>query len=216
MSPTSPSPFPFFVPAQTPNVPTGPEPFFDFGPPGPVYITPWILQAWGGLPPFLNINDFSKTGENQDAIVGALNQVYSELDDRCANFLGGRANVEAYMSLLYGHDLIGHGTFHPALAAGRNVSVTNAITGGNGTNIPAGSAGAAITFNDAGAFFNSDYSTNNGRIAGNTDKARAFLWLHELGHGMNVLAQDLGNELAGRANNNLINDNCKDTLNKFK
>ncbi len=79
--------------------------------------------------------------------------------------------------------------------------------------------GQAVTINSLGAGFNSSYtspggrvyplSTNNGRIPGGNNAALGFILLHELAHNTGVLAHDLGDDKAGRRNNDLIQKHCK-------
>ncbi len=80
-------------------------------------------------------------------------------------------------------------------------------------------AGQAITINTLGAGFNSTctspqgktypLSTDNGRIPGGTNAALGFILFHELAHNTGVIAHDLGNDKAGRRNNDLIRKHCK-------
>ena len=50
-----------------------------------------------------------------------------------------------------------------------------------------------------------------------TDKAGAFILLHEFGHIMNATGfkSDNGNVEAGKSNNDVIHNNCQETLRKI-
>ena len=89
------------------------------------------------------------------------------------------------------------------------VSTANAVAGVSGTDLETGYS--LLTVNLQGAFFNSDRSTDSGRIAGGSDEAKAFILLHEIAH----LTQAAGfqeNDSAPAiqlANNDLVHDNCQ-------
>jgi hypothetical protein len=59
---------------------------------------------------------------------------------------------------------------------------------------------------------------NGGTISGGTPKAKIFIILHEIAHGVETpgFLPDFNNPTAGKINDTLINDNCGNTLKKFK
>lgn len=133
------------------------------------------------------------------------------IDDRCANLFGGRDAFVQRVNQLTAVDGAGlaKGIAHAQIAPTEfrpDSGVTNAIT-----------TGESIIVNTYGAFFSDEVTTNNGRIQGGTDKAGAFILLHEFGHIMNApdFRNDNGNAEAGRRNNDIINDNCGGTLRRF-
>jgi hypothetical protein len=70
----------------------------------------------------------------------------------------------------------------------------------------------AVFVNDNDAFFSSSYSTDKGRLKGNTTAARDFILLHEPGHSLGVLKADFA-DAAGKRNDNAINSNCAKRFN---
>src|SRR5262249_43437579 len=110
--------------------------------------------------------------------------------------------------------LYGVAPIPPKENADGTLSIRNGQSGGIG-----GIEGQAITINTLGAGFNSSYttpqgktyplSTDNGRIAGGKNRALGFIALHELAHNTGVIAHDLGDDKAGRNNNDLIRKHCK-------
>ncbi|MCX6620681.1 MAG: hypothetical protein NTY38_06315 [Acidobacteria bacterium] len=159
----------------------------------------------------------SKSGRNQTRIIDALTDIARSLDEDCAKFFGGRDGVLSRIS-----ELINDGS-SPYIAHGVMQSEINAFTGGRSGDFEGESLSQAedaigafaIMVNDNGAFFSAGGSTNNGKVTGATSAARSFILLHELAHSLDVsgFQPDYQNAPAGKANNNLINDNCERTFN---
>jgi len=81
--------------------------------------------------------------------------------------------------------------------------------------------GQAITVNNRGAFFSGSVGQTSltlgpNRIPGVTPRAQAFILLQELGHNTGVLEHDTGNPEAGKRNDRAIQENCGETLSKFR
>jgi len=75
--------------------------------------------------------------------------------------------------------------------------------------------------NPLGAFFYKNFlrapnTTDSGRIRGGSFQAQAFISLHELGHGTDVLEHDAGIPAAGGRNDDKIDKNCKKTIKAAK
>lgn len=86
------------------------------------------------------------------------------------------------------------------LAVGDFQTNIAAFTGTARTNLAPGNA--AIVVNNNGAFFNSGYTLDQGKIQGGTAEADVFVLLHELGHGLGAsrFQSDYNNKSAGTAN----------------
>jgi RHS repeat-associated protein len=162
------------------------------------------------------------SGLNADDVL--LNKVTNALqnlinllpkDPECLNWLcsqpkddKGNDNSKPldFLSQLLQFKLYGVVPIQPTQHGDGTLSIINGETGAI--------AGQAITINTLGAGFNSTYtspqgktyplSTDNGRIPGGTNTALGFILLHELAHNTGVIAHDLGDEKAGRNNNDLI------------
>jgi RHS repeat-associated protein len=168
---------------------------------------------------FIHVGDPSKTGSDEDRIRDVLGWIQANIDPNCAKWLSG---VSGAITGLLGNPAqpdtvtIGYGTFDT-----RNVA---AFTGNNPnqTDLP---PGYAITINAIGAFFVGTYTQNghgyglstNG-YAGGTSQAQVSILLHELAHLLNATGfqPDFQNPQAGAKNDNLIQKNCKKTLNAAK
>lgn len=130
------------------------------------------------------------------------------IDPKCENWLtGGTVKdledlFDSAMSIIGSADTI-KDTRNPDIVA-------NGITG-------VGANQVGIALNKQGAFFNADVTTNNGRISGNTDRARVFILIHELAHFNQVpgFQSDRGNAKAGTGNNNMIQKYCGTTLKRY-
>jgi RHS repeat-associated protein len=162
----------------------------------------------GGAPPpkskVLHITNISKSGSNYNAVVVRFNQISAGIDPQCEKFLdSGGGNVQSYISDLLSGDLLAVADFTTGIAA---------ITGTGGTDVPAGTA--AIIVNNLSAFFNSNYTVDNGMYTGGTGQAQVEILLHELGHALGATGfqNDYSNPGAGKSNDNLINQNCSKTI----
>jgi hypothetical protein len=161
---------------------------------------------------FINVNNPSKTGPQQDRIRSVMNWINTNVDDNCAKWLSGIG--DAISSLLGDPSddrtvLIGHGAF--------NNSGVAAFVGNSPsqTDIP---DGYAMTVNDMGLFFNSISGLTAGGYTGGTSKAQVFILLHELAHWVNAAGfqNDFQNSAATTANDNLVKQNCGKTINAAK
>jgi RHS repeat-associated protein len=152
-------------------------------------------------------NSWSKEGPKFGSVVSMIKSVMSRLDPDCERFLSANGPANDYVSTLLSADLVAVADFDVNKAAFTNIT---------GSNLPDGYA--AIVFNNNSAFFNSKYTVNQGKLRGGTDKARAFIVLHELAHGTyaNDFKPDLNISEAGTHNDKLIEKNCSKTLGSFK
>jgi hypothetical protein len=169
-------------------------------------------EVTAASPTYNFINLSSGPGYYQDRILRRLEELKELIDDRCASLFGGKDAFNRKMNELTAVDGAGNtkGIANAQIAPTEvrpDSGVTNAIASGS----------ELITVNIYGAFFSNDVTTNNGRIQGGTDKAGAFILLHEFGHIMNATGfkSDNGNVEVGKSNNDIIHNNCQDTLRKF-
>jgi hypothetical protein len=165
-----------------------------------------LFRSGGGRPP-LRVSNLHRSGSDIDAIKSRFAEIQQRLDPKCRAFLeSGGGNVNGFVGDLLGNDLLAAGSFRSSVAA---------FTGTAGTDVPKGYA--AMVVNDNGAFFNSGFTVDQGKLPGKTPKAQAFILLHELGHalGANGFQSDFNNSAAGQANDKLIEGNCQATLNTF-
>jgi len=163
-------------------------------------------------PTYNFINLSSSPGYYQDRILRRLEELKELIDDRCVSLFGGKDAFIRKINELTAVD----GAGDTKGIANAQISPTEVRPDSGVTNAVA-SGSELIIVNTYGAFFSNDVTTNNGRIQGGTDKAGAFILLHEFGHIMNApgFESDNGKEEEGRKNNDIINNNCKDTLRKF-
>jgi RHS repeat-associated protein len=173
----------------------------------------------GGGGGFIHVGNPSKTGPNEQRIRTVLDWINGNIDADCAGWLSGVgdaiAGLEGDASNL-DTVLIGHGTMNVGVSAftGNNVSQTD---------LP---PGYAITVNDAGAFFVGSYTNSSGQTmtlsangyAGGTSQAQVAILLHELAHfvGAAGFQSNFENSAAGKRNDALVKQHCKDTLNAAK
>jgi len=102
----------------------------------------------------------------------------------CASFLVGFNSAIDYML-----DVPGSGATTMGVGVGAYSTKDNANAGSTGTNLP---AGATITVNTNGAFFQSGPSTDVGYgvpswITGGSNAAQALILLHELAHNLDIV-----------------------------
>jgi RHS repeat-associated protein len=158
---------------------------------------------------FIRVKNPSKSGANQDRIRAVLSWIKANADKDCTDWLIGLG--DAIDSILGDPAdertvLIGHGEFDD--------SSIGAFTGNDRsqTDIP---DGFAMTVNDTGLFFKSISGLTAGGYSGGSSQAQVFILLHELGHWLNAAGyqSDFGVPDAGRANDNLVKNNCGKTIN---
>ena len=84
------------------------------------------------------------------------------------------------------------------------------------TTLPPGTA--PITVNGTGAFFSNRFTVDQGNLTGGSARAQVFILLHELAHALSAegFQPDLNKAEAGKANDKLIDTNCKKTLGEFR
>jgi len=164
----------------------------------------------------LIVDNLSKEGPEQGAILGRLRELLEIIDSECERWLGSgfRPYVETLLGVTTGRPYIAHGVF-------RNRPFIAAFTGTGQTNIPADYA--AVVINDQGAFFRRRAPGGGvfevgGKYVGGTTVAQAFILLHELAHGVGApgVKPDYGNMEAGRRNDKLVLKHCNRTLEKFR
>jgi RHS repeat-associated protein len=170
----------------------------------------------GGTPEglFIRVRNPSKVGPQQSRIAKVLSWIRDNIDSECAEWLN---DVKARIDELLGDGteegtFIGHADFD-----NRYVS---AFTGNNRRQTDA-PAGFAITVNRQGAFFYGSFwdgrvmrPLTSGGFAGGTSQAQVFILLHELAHSLGAAGfqADFGDEAAGRANDSLVREHCRKTL----
>jgi RHS repeat-associated protein len=144
----------------------------------------------------------SRTYDMVNTLFVGLTQV---MDPDCQNWLtGGTVNN---LGGLFSSAMTVMGSATGIVDTRNPGGVVNAMTG-------VGANQVGIALNQQGAFFSSSVTTNNGRISGNTDRARVFILIHELAHFNQVpgFLSDRGNPGAGTSNNSTINEHCRRTL----
>jgi hypothetical protein len=177
----------------------------------------------------VSLSNFSQTGTNQTIITNVFQKIAGELPSysSCSNWLQGsgqnqgRSGLQQIQGLLT-NNLFGHATVNILPPNGSAVpSYTIAAFSGtqnpDKTNIPGLPSGAAMTVNDIGAFFNQTdnqghpFSIGEPKYAGNSPQAQATILVHEVAHQITVsgFQPDFGNKRAGKANDHLVNANCK-------
>jgi len=156
----------------------------------------------GGVVAGPKVVDPTNSGPYQDLIEDSLFALEQTIDPDCASYLGGIESVNKLIDWLRDR---------------KNLSAGHALITPNTINAITDFVSRGITINRTGAFFDSTNSTDNGRINGNSPRARIFIFLHEFGHiqGAVGFLSDYNNPDAGRQNNNLIHDHCKNTMNRF-
>ena len=175
---------------------------------GPLFPV-WVgFGGGGGGKTVLAVNNLQKSGKNYDQVTKTLQKILDSIDSNCLSFLqSGGQNLQSYVSDLLSSNLLATGSFAVNIAA---------FTGTGGTSLAAGQA--AIVVNNYGAFFNSGWVLDQGKIQGGTSEADAFILLHELGHALdaNGFQSDLNNWQAGNSNDKLIDQHCQKTLSQFQ
>jgi hypothetical protein len=178
--------------------------------------TPYPFISWfqvdknggggGSKERILQVTNVQKNGKDYNKVKNRLLDIENLIDPDCLSFLqSGGSNLGSYVSDLLSNDLLAVAQFTGTFAA---------FTNSAGTTLP---PGTAITVNDIGAFFSNNYTVDEGNLTGGTARAQAFILLHELGHalGSKGFQPDLNKPSAGKANDKLIDTNCKKTLSEF-
>jgi hypothetical protein len=132
-------------------------------------------------------------------ILEALQSLLASLEERCGSLYGSAEVLRTHAAELRRHNLIGHGEFDPAIAA---------FTGTGCTNVP--EQEAAIVWNRLGGAFDSRFTILGAR--GGTPEARLRIWLHELGHSLEVIPPDAFSVAASRQNDETIDSQCRGTI----
>ena len=175
--------------------------------PHPLPLDP-LDASGGGVPRLLTVRNVQKSGKEYNTVAKTLQNILDSIDPDCLAYLqSGGNNLSDYVAGLLSNSLLAVADFAANLAA---------FTGTFGTDLAPGTA--AIVVNNNGAFFNGDYTVDQGAIQGGTAKADVFIMLHELGHalGANEFQNDYNNIQAGHANDQLIQQHCQRTLSQFQ
>ena len=176
-----------------------------------------VVNELAECPATLRVNEgFSKDGKHITKIRAALSETlrFVARNSACAAWLGGIDEVEELICDLVHHDLVGHSTFDPTLAAFVGIGCTDLRPGS-----------AALVANRSGAFFNSGYTV--GGFEGNTMKARVHILLHELAHLMSApglahlmsapgFKADYRNPQASADNDELVRTHCTGALGRVR
>ena len=163
-----------------------------------VYGNSWILG-------FISTDP----GDGAKAIGGTLRRLQQLLkqDPECVSFLSSKGiDAQTELSGIIDNNLYGQTTIAPTTGSNGKLTMTNAVSFGY---IP----GQAITVNEIGAFFNSQYNgmpltTDRGRIPGGTPAAQGFILLHELGHLTDALKPDAYNQKIIDQNDKTLEAQC--------
>jgi RHS repeat-associated protein len=184
-------------------------------PPSPGGVAPTnVVQAQTGAPSKpvkVYVSNYSTTSQKAIEVQNDLRFIAAGLasgvDPDCNSWLKGNADIISYEVGDKGVAAsVGVGTMSP--------SSTNAVAGVEGTNL---AAGATITINLDGAFWNSNAATGVVGIDAGTIKAQVFILLHELAH--NTAAQDFwdNDDTTARQdhNNLLVMSHCSRAIKFF-
>lgn len=176
----------------------------------------------------LSVTNFSNAGPNQAIITSVLQKLQTALpsNSSCNNWLQGSGTSQGRSGLqqiqeVLSSNLFGHGTVNRGTTPYYDNGAFSFSTNPDKTPVPGIPPGvAAFTVNDIGAFFNA--ADNQGRpfqvgkrgYAGNTLRAQASILLHEVAHQITVFGfqHDNGNPKAGKANDKLVNQNCRQLI----
>jgi hypothetical protein len=169
--------------------------------------------------PRLIVGSPSNAGPNQTAISSVFGKIKSALDadansskPKCSTWLQGQGSTASQViQSLLDNNTFGHGVFTiqiiAAVHGSRNLD-------GSPSGIP---SNFTITVNDLGAFFQAkDLQGNSFYIGrrhypGNTLRAQASILIHELAHTLPApsFQEDNGKPKAGKANDKLVDGNCR-------
>jgi RHS repeat-associated protein len=182
--------------------------------------TPIALSGTSNTP--IRVSNFSRSGSKQDKITDIFKKIHAGLSQDggdCERWLrGGGVEGIDLIDALVSNSTYGHGTF--------NVETTAAFAGsrnadGSDAGVP---ADAAITVNSTGAFFTTTSTAGANWVvgargyAGGTLRAQATILIHELAHvlGAAGFKSDFGDPGAGRANDRLIDQNCRNLIERLR
>ena len=184
--------------------------------------SPWFEPSGAGAKgavPTISVTNFVKTGPNQTAILNTYQKILAALPSypTCNNWLQGTGDEQGvsgstYIQSLITNTLFGHGVFDADHIRTAAISFSGGTTG-----IP---AGTIVTVNDNGAFFNATASNGQAFTVGKRDyaggslAAQAEILIHELGHDLYVAGfqHDNGIPKAGKANDSLVDQNCRSLI----
>jgi hypothetical protein len=172
--------------------------------------------------PDVIVTNPSQSDPNQQIITGVLNKILQALSPgssygSCSAWLTGASTttVSQYISLaLLVPPRYGHGVFNNVRTAAIS-GITN--EDGTPTGVP---TNYVFTVNDQSVFFKANLGDKNFTVGprqypGNTLKAQLTILIHELAHQMNSAGgaagfkDDAGKPEIGRANDKLVDDNCR-------
>jgi hypothetical protein len=176
----------------------------------------------------ISVVNFSQSGTGQATITSVLQKIQTVLpsNNACNTWLQGsgknqgRSGSQQIQDML-GTNLFGHGIVYRGTTPYYENGAFSGSTNPDKTPVPGIPAGAAVfTVNDIGPFFN--VSDNLGRpfkvgkrgYAGNTLRAQASILIHEVAHQITVLGfqPDNGIPKAGKSNDILVNQNCRQLI----
>jgi hypothetical protein len=167
----------------------------------------------------LGVGSASNTGPNQTAIINIFGKINKALiadatsqNPKCSNWLQGSGTTASQViQALLDNNTFGHGVFtiqtYAAVHGFKNLD-------GSPTGIP---ANFAITVNDLGAYFEAmdvqgrSFQVGKRNYSGNTLRAQATILIHELAHTFPApgFQEDNGKPKAGKANDKLVDRNCR-------
>jgi hypothetical protein len=165
----------------------------------------------------ITVTGFSNQGANQATIKSDLQKILAALPSNtsCKNWLqgGGSTGSQVIQSLIDSNNF-GHAVFNDPFV-GAFTGSTN--RGGAPTGVPSDST---FTVNDNGGFFNARDTNGNQwlvgvrKYVGGSLKAQATILIHELGHVMTITGfqEDAGIPKAGKANDKLVDQNCRSLI----
>jgi RHS repeat-associated protein len=174
----------------------------------------WFMVQTGGggsggpKQRILQVTNVQKSGRDYDQVENRFWDIENAIDPDCLSFLqSGGGNLGSYVGDLLSNNLLAVANFTSNIAA---------FTNSAGSTLPPGTA--AITVNDTGAFFSNRFTVDQGNLIGGTARAQVFILLHELGHALGAqgFRPDLNDRKAGKANDKLVDTNCKKTLSEFR
>jgi hypothetical protein len=178
--------------------------------------------------PNLSVKNFSQAGANQAAIASVLQNIAAALPNNtsCNDWLQtgqgnqGGSGLQVIQAVVANNNF-GHGTVYEA----NSISNIAAFTGNknaDGSFVSGVPLSAAFTVNDVGAFFNQyqngdqtkPFAVGARGYAGNTLRAQATILIHETAHIITVsgFQRDAGIPKAGKANDKLVDRNCRQLI----
>jgi hypothetical protein len=178
----------------------------------------WILpnqQGSSQAKQAIHVTAFSNSGPNQIAIQNVLQKIVAALPSHstCSNWLQGGGisagtSGSAYIQTMLDLNAFGHGVFNKLTVA----AFTGAVSD---TGVP---VGTSMTVNDNSAFFlakdgnGNSFTTGARHYPGGTLRAQAAILIHETAHGVTVTGFQSDGTQAGKANDELVDKNCRDLI----